>query len=97
MSVPISRIGDNCTGHSSFPPRPLIEGSEDFIVDYQPASRVGDNLRSHASPSPSPPHGGVIAEGSQTYIINGQPAARIGDPVSCGSAMAQGCGTFIVG
>ena len=97
MTVPVSRIGDVCTGHGSFPPRPLVEGTDDFVVGNSPASKVGDNLAPHGSPSPSPPHGGTVASGSSTYYIANQQIARIGDPVSCGSAMAQGEGTFVVG
>lgn len=97
MSAPITGIGKLCSGHGSFPPRPIVEGSDDFIVESINASRVSDALAPHGSPSPSPPHGGSIADGSQTYFINGLKAGRIGDPVDCGSAVAQGMGTFIVG
>jgi uncharacterized Zn-binding protein involved in type VI secretion len=96
MALPVSRIGDNCSGHSSFVPRPIVEGSGDVFVNGIPCARVGDALAPHGSSSPSPPHGGSISSGSATVFVNGQPMARISSAVDCGSVIVQGSGNVFV-
>lgn len=94
----VTRIGDLCTGHDIFPPRALISGSIDYIVCGKGAGRVGDILVTHiAVPPILPPHDGAISAGQPSFLVNGLPIARVGDPVSCGSFMASGCESFLVG
>lgn len=90
MSLPVTRLGDSCTGHSSFPPRPSSGGSGDVFVNGIAVHREGDSWSPHGSPSPSPPHSGVLSDGSSSVYVNDKMVGRIGDPVSCGSAVAQG-------
>ncbi|QJT71161.1 baseplate puncturing device [Vibrio phage vB_VcorM_GR11A] len=94
---PATRVGDNCTGHGSFGPRPYSAGSPNVFTNGRAAIRMGDPLVPHGSPSPSPPHGGSAAAGSSTVFINSQPAIRIGDPITCGSGTAQGSPTVNMG
>lgn len=85
----VARLGDTCTGHASFPPRPSIEGSGNVFVNGLSAHRRGDGWAAHCNPSPSC-HAGSLAGGSGTVYVNGRPLGRIGDMVDCGSAAAQG-------
>jgi len=85
----VSRRGDICTGHASFPPRPSIDGSENVIVGGIGALRVGDGFAVHCNPSPSC-HASELGSGSSTVIVNGRGIGRVGDPVACGSAVAKG-------
>lgn len=90
-----SRLGDSCTGHGCFPPRPSTSGSGNVFINGIPALRVGDSFATHCC-GPSC-HGGVSAAGSSSVFINGKAATRIGDAVSCGSALAQGSGNVFIG
>jgi uncharacterized Zn-binding protein involved in type VI secretion len=94
---PQSRIGDIGSGHSSFPPTPVIAGSPNVFVNGRPAARLGDALAPHGSPSPSTPHGRSIAGGSGTVFINGRPASRIGDPIDCGGSLVTGSPNVFTG
>lgn len=96
MSLPMSSLGDRCTGHGNFPPRPSTSGSSNVFINGKPALRVGDSFAPHAPPNVTP-HGGSVSVGSSTVSINGRGAARIGDPVSCGSAVAEGSADVSVG
>lgn len=49
MSKKAATVGDIGTDHDGFPPTPIIEGSQDIIIDNKPAARVGDAL----APMPS--------------------------------------------
>lgn len=91
---PASRLGDECTGHGCFPPRPSIEGSPDVYINGKPALRKDDAYAVHSCKSS---HGGKVANGSGSVYINGKPAARIGDPIDCGSNVAQGSPNVIIG
>ncbi|EQB8045250.1 PAAR domain-containing protein [Aeromonas veronii] len=55
VSKKAATVGDIGTDHDGFPPTPIIEGSQDIIIDNKPAARVGDKLVPHAKPG-SPPH-----------------------------------------
>lgn len=93
----VTRLGDSCTGHGSFPPRSSTGASSDCNVNGIPAHRQGDGWAPHGSPSPSPPHGGSLSSGSGTVNLNNKQLGRIGDPVSCGSAVAGGSGNVNCG
>ena len=94
---PVTRKGDSCTGHGSFPPRASTGGSPNVFVNGIPAHRQGDGWAAHGSSSPSAPHGSSLAAGSGTVSANGKPLGRIGDPVGCGSAVAAGSGNVNAG
>jgi uncharacterized Zn-binding protein involved in type VI secretion len=90
------RLGDNCSGHGCFPPRPCIEASENVFVNGRGWHRLGDGWASHGCAA-CQPHGGSAASGSSTVFVNGLPACRIGDAVSCGSTMAEGSSDVFCG
>lgn len=92
-----TRLGDCCTGHDECPPRPLITGSPNVVVNGQLAGRISiDIYAEHGCPIHAP-HSGVISTGSSNTFINGYPAGRIGDPVSCGSNVRDGSPNVFVG
>lgn len=83
----VVRLGDICTGHGCFPPRPNVQASGDVRINGIGAHRRGDGWGVHCC---GICHGSVLAVGSSTVFVNGQQLARIGDAVACGSAAAQG-------
>ncbi len=91
-----TRRNDNCTGHDSCPPVPLVEFSPDVNVNGLGAGRVGDHYASHGCVV-HPGHQDVIASGSGTVNINGRPAARVGDFVSIGGSVQDGSGNVFIG
>jgi uncharacterized Zn-binding protein involved in type VI secretion len=93
---PAHRKGDNCTGHGSFPPRPITGASSDTFTNSKGQTRKGDNYMPHSSPSPSPPHGGSLATGSPNVFTNSLSSGRIADSVSCGSVAAVGSGNVFI-
>lgn len=94
----VTRKGDSCTGHGTFPPRSSSGGSSNVIVNGKAAHRQGDGWSAHRSTKkPYPVHGGALAGGSSTVFVNGKPLGRVGDGVSCGSAVAQGSSDVIAG
>jgi len=96
MGTGAVRLGDLCSGHGCYPPRPNVQASADVIVNGGGWHRLGDGWASHGC-SKCPPHGGSAASGSPTVFVNGRPACRIGDAVSCGSSMVQGSGDVFCG
>ena len=87
MGLPVTRVGDKTTGHSSYRPRAAIVGSPDVFVNNIAVNRVGDGWAPHgASPAfrgdPHPGEGNhTTSAGSGTVFANGKAVARIGDPV----------------
>jgi uncharacterized Zn-binding protein involved in type VI secretion len=87
----ITRFGDLCTGHPSYPSRQNIQGSPDVFVEGRAVHRQGDLWAVHCSSSDC--HAGNLSAGSSTVFANGLQVGRIGDPVSCGSRVMTGCNT----
>lgn len=81
------RLGDSCTGHGCFPPRPSTSASPNVHVNGVPVVRVDDSWAVHCCGSC---HSGVSATGSPNVHANGKARCRVGDQVSCGSTMAEG-------
>ncbi len=92
----VTRLGDVCTGHGCFPPRPSISSSSNVFVNGIPVVRVGDDYAPHGC-SNCRPHPGKLASGSATVFVNGRPVGRVGDAVSCGSFVAAGSPDVIIG
>ena len=84
----VVRLGDICSGHGCYPPRPNDEASEDVFVNGDGVHRLGDHWIVHCCDGDC--HDGEADEGSDTVFVNGLPVVRIGDAVSCGSIAAQG-------
>jgi len=89
----VTRLGDMCTGHGCWPPRPSVGASPDVFVNARGAHRLGDGWAAHTCPSIPETHASVLAAGSPTVFCNGLQLGRIGDPVACGSAVASGSPT----
>ena len=95
-----TRLGDICTGHACWPPRPSVESSPNVFVNKIPLHRQGDGWATHCCTHPGVPHGchdSVLASGSSTVYVNGKQAGRIGDPVACGSSVATGSDDVFIG
>lgn len=92
----VTRLGDSCTGHGTWPPRPSTGGSGDVFVNGIPAHRQGDAWAVHCNDAPVC-HAGSLAAGSGTVFVNGKQLGRVGDSVSCGSAVAAGSGNVFAG
>lgn len=92
----VTRKGDMCTGHGSWPPRPSVAGSGDVFVNGIAAHRQGDGWAVHCNNDPIC-HAGTLAAGSSSVFANGQQLGRVGDPVSCGSAVAGGSSNVFAG
>ena len=86
----VVRIGDICSGHSCFPPRPSTEGSSDVFANNIGVHREGDGWAVHTCDDNS--HAGTLTTGSSTVFVNNKPIARIADPINgvCNSVAAQG-------
>lgn len=91
----VTRLGDKCTGHGCFPPRPSTGASPNVYVNGIAVHRQSDPWASHCCPPPC--HGSTLAAGSGTVFVNGLQCGRIGDPVACGSAVAAGSGNVFAG
>lgn len=83
----VTRLGDICTGHGCWPPRPSISASPNVFANFIPVHRQGDKWAVHCCKSC---HGGVLAQGSPNVFVNNKQLGRIADPVSCGSQVASG-------
>lgn len=93
----VTRLGDMCSGHGCWPPRPSTGGSPDVYADGVPVHRQGDGWAAHTCPSIPETHASALAAGSATVHANGKQLGRVGDPVACGSTVATGSGTVFAG
>lgn len=93
----VTRLGDACTGHGCWPPRPSSGASPDVFVNGIAAHRQGDGWAAHTCPDIPETHASVLASGSSTVFANGKQLGRIGDPVACGSSVAAGSGNVFAG
>lgn len=86
----VTRLGDNCTGHGCWPPRPSTSASPNVFVNSIKVHRQGDSWATHCCGPAC--HASNLASGSSTVFVNGKQIGRIGDPVVCGSVVAVGSG-----
>lgn len=96
----VLRLGDPCTGHECWPPRPNIEGSPNVYVNGKPAHRQGDAYDVHCCTHPGVPHGchdSILAQGSSSVYVNGIPLGRVGDAVMCGGFGSGGSPNVFAG
>lgn len=89
------RIGDLCSGHGCHPPRPVLDGSADVLVDGAGAVTVGSHWAQHRCGKNT--HEGVSVQGSSTVFVNGKPKVRQGDAIDCGSVASGASSTVFVG
>lgn len=92
----VTRLGDSCTGHGSFPPRASTGASGDVFANGIGVHRVRDGWATHCNPTPAC-HGSVLAAGSGTVFANGSALGRVGDSVACGSSVASGSSDVFAG
>lgn len=88
----VTRLGDQCTGHGCWPPRPSSGASPNVFANGVAVHRQGDAWAPHTCPAIPETHASVLASGSSSVYVNGQQIGRIGDPVACGSTVATGSG-----
>jgi len=94
ISVGVVRLGDMCSGHGPYPPRPNDQASSNVFVNNIAAHRETDSWALHCN---GDCHTGVLSAGSSSVFVNNLPIARIGDPISCGSTAAQGSSNVFAG
>jgi len=94
MGSAAARLGDTCSGHGCFPPRPSTSGSSLLFINGKPALRAGDSFAVHTCGDDA--HAGTVVYGSSILFVEGAPLALIGSPVSCGSVVAEGSPNFFV-
>ena len=102
MGLPITRLGDKTTGHSTYKPRSAIGASPDVFANNIAINRVGDGWAPHGG-NPAfkgDPHPGetnhTTDAGSGTVFANNKAVARIGDPVE-GDTIAAGSSNVFAG
>ena len=83
----VTRLGDLCTGHGCFVPRPSVTASPNVFANMIPVHRQSDAWAVHCCVVC---HGSVLASGSPNVFANNLQVGRIGDPVACGSFVAAG-------
>jgi uncharacterized Zn-binding protein involved in type VI secretion len=91
----VTRLGDQCSGHGCFPPRPNVQASNNVFVNGLGVHREDDGWASHCCGIPC--HSSILEAGSSKVYVNGKQMCRIGDPVECGSIVAQGSGNVFAG
>jgi uncharacterized Zn-binding protein involved in type VI secretion len=69
-SIPQVRLGDICTGHGCFPPRPCISGSPNVFANSIPVHRIGDKWPPHCCPKKGC-HPSTQCSGSPNVFSNG--------------------------
>jgi len=87
----IVRLGDYCSGHGCWPPRPNDSASPDFFVNDKEGHRLGDHWTIHCCETC---HDGLQASASPDFFLNDRAAARVGDNINCGSVCAHGSPDF---
>lgn len=90
-----ARLGDVCTGHDCFGPRPGVSGSPNVFTNGRNAHRNNDPWQVHCCGDSC--HPSNVATGSRTVFINGLRATRIGDRIACGSLVAEGSINVFIG
>lgn len=103
MGVPAHRLGDICTGHGCFPPRPNYNASENVIVNGRGWHRIEDRWNPHfcglaccgcVDEVEKKP---MTTQGSRTVMVNGKKAAGVGCKISDKAYTATGSGNVFVG
>lgn len=92
----VSRLGDVCTGHGAFPPRPSISAASTVFVNGIPCVNMGSQYATHCDPAPSC-HSGALSEGVSSVLVEGSPIGTIGNAIDCGSSVASGSDNVFAG
>lgn len=91
----VTRLGDLCTGHGSYPPRPSTSASSKVLASGKGVVCVGDSYAVHCSSSSC--HPGTASQGSPKVLASGKQKMRVGDTIDCGSKVAQGSPKVMIG
>ena len=70
-SIAQVRLGDICSGHGCFPPRPNISGSPTVFANSIPVHRIGDKWPPHGGGPGCMAHPSTQCSGSPTVFSNG--------------------------
>lgn len=84
-----------CSGHDGFPPRQVAETVPWFTVNGKPVVVDGNAFPEHSDGNSA--HSGVAVSTRLWFAIGGKGVACVNDPVSCGSVIATGDSSFMVG
>lgn len=90
----VVRLGDYCSGHGGFRPRPGIEASNNVFVNSRRAHHKNDRWDTHCNTYGC--HEGQLIQGSSTVFINSLATGRNGDRIDCGSLASNGSGNVFV-
>ncbi len=91
----VTRLGDLCTGHDGYPPRPSITASSKVFASGKGVVCVSDAYAVHCRGSSC--HPGTAQQGSLKVFASGKQKMRVGDPINCGSFVAQGTPKVLIG
>lgn len=83
-----------CSGHEGFPPRQVAESIPWFTVNGKPVVVDGNLFPDHTDGNST--HSGVAVSTRPWFVIGGKGVTCTDDPVSCGSVIATGDGSFQV-
>lgn len=88
----VTRLGDRCTGHSCWLPRPNNQGCFTVYVNGKPMHCHSHSYEVHCCTCGEDHgcHGAVLSGGASRSYAEGLPIGRIGDSVSCGGVAATG-------
>jgi hypothetical protein len=97
MAGGAARIGDTDTGHGTYAPDTVKEGSDNVFVNGIGVARSGDAHGAHVNTAkPYDVHPASCGDGSGTVFVNGKSVFRIGDSVDS-ATQAAGSDNVIVG
>lgn len=82
MAKGVVRLGDLCSGHGCWPPRPNDTASPNVFTNSKAQHRQTDHWVVHCCLDC---HDGNSVRGSSSVYVNGLQIFREGDPVDCGS------------
>jgi len=88
LDFPVTRLGDNGTGHGCWPPRGNDQASPNVFTNNIAVHRVTDHWPIHCCGPAC--HDSNLAEGSRNVFVNNLAIGRISDAVACGSKVAEG-------
>lgn len=91
-----TRLGDLCTGHGCWPPRPNDEAKvKTVLINNIPPHCEGEHWEIHCCVDC---HDGYLQKGSSTVVMEKTYyPSRVGDPVTCGSYVMTGSPNVRIG
>ena len=95
----VARLGDICTGHSCYPPRPNIEACKTVFCNGRLVHCENDMWAVHSCGGDKHKEKVTIEGYREKVVVEGDPIARVGDPIGpgCGSRIATGSTNVFAG